>query len=313
MDLKRIRSFLAVAEHGGFRVAAEALGISQPALSAHIAELEAELKVPLVARTTRSVRLTPMGDRFLARARRALDELQTAALELRDEAALQRGRIVVACTPTLAAHRIPLVVGAFMKAFPAIAVEVLDDAAPVVERLVANGGADLGVAPLPERASSLGCSPIAKEKFVAVVPAGDPSAERPRVALQELAARPLIALPSGTSIRGIVEKAFANAGLAYEPLIEVRHHTSALGLVQAGVGSAILPESALSLLGLPKIRVLDLDPAVVRDLGILHRRGEVLSPAANAFIGILHQTFANAAAKAPHPRQPKGPAATSSI
>ena len=106
LDLRRIRSFRAVAEHGGFRAASEVLGISQPTLSAHIAELERELRVALLSRNTRRVCLTRMGERFLNRARRALDDLELAALEIRDEAAMQRGRVVLVCTPTLATHAI---------------------------------------------------------------------------------------------------------------------------------------------------------------------------------------------------------------
>ena len=80
-NLKKLRSFCAVAELGGFGTAAETLGISQSTLSGHIADLEAELRAALIWRTTRKVQLTPSGKRFLVRARQALDDLENAALE----------------------------------------------------------------------------------------------------------------------------------------------------------------------------------------------------------------------------------------
>ena len=170
LELRRIRSFRAVAEHGGFRAAAEALGISQPTLSAHIAELEAELRVPLVARTTRQVRLTPMGERFLVHAKRALDELEHAALELRDQAALERGRVLLACTPTMVAHAVPTAIAAFRDRYPGIAVEVVDDNSGNVERRVLEGAADLGIGPKPDRPGGLSYQSLTSDRFVAVFP-----------------------------------------------------------------------------------------------------------------------------------------------
>lgn len=101
-NINKMRSFIAVAEHGSFRKAAETLNMSQPALSAHVRDLEDGIGVSLLSRTTRSVRLTREGEHFLVRSKRALYEIQSAVRELQDEAALRRGRITVACVPTIA-------------------------------------------------------------------------------------------------------------------------------------------------------------------------------------------------------------------
>src|SRR5690242_19963988 len=100
-NLTRLRSFIAVAQERQFRRAAERIGLSQPALSAHIRELEQDLGVALFSRTTRSVRLTAEGESFLHRAQRALDDLSAAVLELRERAELKRGRVAIAATPTV--------------------------------------------------------------------------------------------------------------------------------------------------------------------------------------------------------------------
>ncbi len=138
IDLRRIRSFLALAEHGGFGVAADALGVSQPTLSAHIAELEVELGVPLVSRTTRRVRLTPLGEKFLVRARRAVEDIQHVTDEIRDEAALQRGRVIVASTRMLATHTVAAAIRIFQEKFPGVIVQIIDDLTPMVERMVSQ-------------------------------------------------------------------------------------------------------------------------------------------------------------------------------
>jgi DNA-binding transcriptional LysR family regulator len=293
LDLRRIRSFHAVADHGGFRAAADALGLSQPTLSAHIAELEAELRVPLLSRTTRRVRLTRMGERFLARTRRALEELQTAALELRDEAALARGRVILACTPTLAAHAVPPALHAFRQKFPAIAITVIDDSSDMVERRVAEGAADIGVAPRPERAADLGYHSLARDEFVAVVPAKALDTAGHTIPLTAIAGEPMISLLPGTSMRRTVEQAFARVELPYEPAFEVRDYATALGLAEAGLGVAILPKSAVARPHDRGTRVYGItEPEISRDIGILLRRGEVLAPAAAELTKMLKRSLA---------------------
>ena len=97
--LRYIATFVCLSETQSFRRAAERLGLSQPAVSAHIRDLERTFGVPLVHRTTRHVSLTPEGQAFAARAKRALDDINMASQDLRDVAAIHRGRVVVACMP----------------------------------------------------------------------------------------------------------------------------------------------------------------------------------------------------------------------
>ena len=292
LDLRRIRSFRAVAEHGGFRAASEALGISQPTLSAHIAELEGELHVTLLSRTTRRVRLTRMGERFLNRARRALDDLELAALEIRDEAALERGRVVLVCTPTLATHAISPALRAFRLKYPAVAVELIDEPSGMVERRLIEGEADIGLAPKPERMSNLAYYQLGRDKFVAVMPAESLPAGTRVMDLADLAGMPMISMMPGTSMRSTIEQAFASAGLSYQPAFQVRNHSTLLGLAEAGLGVAILPESAVMAASERAVRVVELrNPQITRGIGIIQRRGEVLAPAAAELAKVLKRSL----------------------
>jgi LysR family carnitine catabolism transcriptional activator len=292
LDLRRIRSFRAVAEHGGFRAASDALGISQPTLSAHIAELEGELRVTLLSRTTRRVRLTRMGERFLTRARRALDDLELAAREIYDEAALERGRVVLVCTPTLATHAISSALRIFRQKFPAVAVELIDEPSGMVERRLIEGEADIGIAPKPERMASLSYQPLSQDVFVAVMPPGLVAAKSSVVDLADIASMPMISMMPGTSMRTTIEQAFAAAGLAYEPAFEVRNHSTLLGLAEAGLGVAILPESAVMAAAERGIQVVQVrNPQITRDIGIVQRRGMVLAPAAAELAKVLRRSL----------------------
>lgn len=290
IDLRRIRSFLALAEHKGFGVAAEALGVSQPTLSAHIADLEAELGVPLVMRTTRRVRLTPLGERFLMRARRAVDEIQNVTVEIREEAVLQRGRVIVASTRMLAANAVPTAIRIFQDKFPGVSVQLIDGLTPMVERIVLNGEADFGLgarSDLPE----LGFQHIFREDFVLASPRSS-AANRTSDLASRVTEGDLITMPPGSNIRRNIDQAFAPLGITLRPKFEVRDHNTAIGMVQAGLGITLLPPTAFpkgvaKSLSLSRIR----QPHVFRDLGLIFQRGYKLTPVATELSAILRRVI----------------------
>jgi DNA-binding transcriptional LysR family regulator len=290
IDLRRIRSFLALAEHGGFGVAAEALGVSQPTLSAHIADLEAELGVPLVMRTTRRVRLTPLGERFLMRARRAVEDIQSVTVEIREEAELQRGRVIVASTRMLAANAVPTAIRVFQEKFPGVSVQIIDGLTPMVERIVLNGEADFGLGPRSEM-PELGFQHIFREDFVLALPRS-PAPSRTADPSSRIAEGDLITMPPGSNIRRIIDQAFSPLGITIRPKFEVRDHNTAIGMVQAGLGITLLPptafsKSVLKSLLFSKIR----QPHVFRDLGLIFQRGYKLTPVASELSAILRRVI----------------------
>lgn len=280
INLKKLRSFCAVAELGGFGAAAERLGISQSTLSGHIADLEEELRAALVWRTTRRVRLTPSGKRFLARAQQVLADLDNAALELRDQALLQRGRVVLACMPTVASSLAPAAISAFAAKYPLVSIDLLDQPSRMVEGSVLNAEADLGIGSEPEWISALSFEKLATDRFVAVLPASDRNVKDKTVRVAELGKRRLITLMPSPSIRRAVEKIFSETGLPFEPRYQVARQTTALALVEAGLGVALLPETAIPR-SLPRgLHVAAVKPSILRSIGIIQRRGDALSPPA---------------------------------
>jgi DNA-binding transcriptional LysR family regulator len=296
IDLRRIRSFLALAEHGGFGVAAEALGVSQPTLSAHIADLEGELGVPLVTRTTRRVRLTPLGERFLTRARRAVEEIQHVTLEIREEAVLQRGRVIVASTRMLAAHAVPTAIRIFHEKFPGVSVQIIDGLSPMVERIVLNGEADFGLGPRSEN-PALGFQHIFREDFVLASPRL-PAGNRIADPLSRVAEGDLITMPPGSNLRRIIDQAFAPLGITIRAKFEVRDHNTVIGMVQAGLGITLLPATAFpksisKSVSLSKIH----KPHVFRDLGLIFQRGYKLTPVASELSAILRRVVHKQKAK----------------
>ena len=106
-DLQQLQAFVAVADRGSFRAAADSIHLSAPALSRRIDKLEKVLGARLLHRTTRAVALTPLGRVFLERARAALDDLESAILGIADIASSRAGRVTLACVPSAALHFLP--------------------------------------------------------------------------------------------------------------------------------------------------------------------------------------------------------------
>jgi|SRR5580700_7726339 LysR family carnitine catabolism transcriptional activator len=180
-SIGQLRAFAAVAEHGSFRKAANQLDLSQPALSNQIRDLEQTVRISLFHRTTRSVQLTEDGEQFLVRVRRALDDLDSGLLEIRDQAAIKGGRVIVACLPPVACSVLPKVIASFIKEHPGIEIGVLDEyEVPLVQRVLSRE-ADFGLGSEPFRNEDLLFTKILEDSFIAVAPADHAIAGQPSV------------------------------------------------------------------------------------------------------------------------------------
>jgi len=291
-SLAKIRSFIAVAEHASFRRASEDLLLSQPALSTHIRDLEADLGVVLLSRTTRSVRLTSAGEHFLIRAKRVVSELQSVMLELKDQAALRRGRVTVACLPTVASSSLPAALATFTREHPGVQVEVLDEVADVLYQRVVSRQADIGIGPAQPKKQDLEFVPIVDDHFRAVFPSDHAFAGRKTVKLAELTKYPFLTLAAHTNVRSILDRAFEDAGHVVDPKYSFCHHYTLGGMVEAGLGITALPSMSLSILGHPRLMSARIvDPLVMRVIGVLRRPNEELSPAATAFLRVVWDVF----------------------
>lgn len=291
VSLARIRSFAVIAEEKQFRKASEKLGLSQPALSTHIRDLERELGIALFSRTTRSVRLTVEGERFLHRVQALLHDLDAAVMEVRDQALLRRGRVMVAATPSVMANILPAAISAFVAKFPAVHVEIVEDSSDGVERRVQEGDVDFGIGPLPGKRSDLNFSFLVRDQFVGVIPHGHPLTNRRRVALRQLVGYPLISTRPETSIHIMLERALAKQGLHARTRYTVTQHQTVVSMVAAGLGVALLPAQALTTLDCSRVSITKIDHDIAREIGVLQRKGGESSSACKAFLHLLKRLY----------------------
>jgi DNA-binding transcriptional LysR family regulator len=197
----------------------------------------------------------------------------------------------VASIPSVASRIMPDVLASFSARYPCIDVQMIELGARDVERCVASGNADLGIAAAPDRNSELSFSFMLRDRFVGLVPPSSPLARRRRVPLDALFEYPLITTVAGTSIHSTLERACREHGQTLRVTHSVTQHQTVVAMVAAGLGVALLP--ALSLAdNIPVARITIADPPITRDLGVVQRKGEASSAAASEFIAALRLTFA---------------------
>ncbi|MEO6984054.1 MAG: LysR substrate-binding domain-containing protein [Paralcaligenes sp.] len=287
-DLQELQAFVAVSEKLSFREAAEELNISAPALSRRIEKLESILGVKLFERSTRHVMLTNVGRTFLDHSRSALDELEGAMLGIADLAAQRRGMVTVACVPSAAYYFLPTVIARFTKSYPQIRVRILDESANTVLNAVINRQADFGINFIGTQEADLEFEPIFTERFVLAVHTGHPLSRRRKIRWEELCDERFMTVGKSSGNRVLIDSALAQSARRPTSFFEVAHVQSLLGLVEAGLGVAAVPQLALpaknhsTLKGIPLI-----EPEVSRTLGLLCRKNSPLSPAANVLYALI--------------------------
>ncbi|MEV4925348.1 LysR family transcriptional regulator [Streptomyces roseoverticillatus] len=196
MDLRALRCFVAVAEEGHFGRAAARLHLAQPPLSRRIRDLEADLGCRLFDRIPTGARLTPAGEVLLAEARDLLERAERARERVRGAEA---GRVLVLGTVAGAGLEVgPVALAALRRDHPGVRVRLRE--APITDPTAGlrEGRVDLALTRLPFDTEGLRIRPLGEEPVVAVVPADDRLATRPRLSAADLAERRRFRLPQGT-------------------------------------------------------------------------------------------------------------------
>jgi DNA-binding transcriptional LysR family regulator len=290
VGLRQLRAFLAVARRGSFTRAAEDVALSQSAVSLSVRQLENELGLKLLDRTTRQVQLTAIGSTLVATGSRLIDELDATLRELRDIGEQHRGRVVMACVPAVARSLMPKCVVYCASKWPSISLSIDDSAASEVIRKVARGEAEFGIASGEITSADLLVQPLVDDPFRLVCRRDDPLAEKQSVRWTQLTGRRLVMLDNTSGSRQVIEAALSSTGTQVEVFLELAQPSSVLGMVESGVGIAIVPQLAAPRSDDAVLATLRLvRPAVNRTILLLRRRDRSLSPAASAvWAALLH-------------------------
>lgn len=306
ITLRQLRVFLAVAQQQNFSRAGEAVGLTQPAVSRSITDLEQQLGVQLLHRSTREVELSDAGRLLQGRATRVLDELDAALLEVRGLATQRHGRVRVASSPTLSAHLMPECIARCAQQHPGLQLLLLDRIQQGALDSVRAGEVDFGVVIDPTDAEDLHCEAILSEPFCLVCPADHVLAQRREVHWRDLAGHPLVLLDHASGSRRLIDRVLEQHAPDCQVVQEVGHTTTIFSMVQAGLGITVVPrlacaEQGVESAGLVHRRLL---PAVERQIMLVHRRHRQLAPVVQ-LVWDLVRAVAHARWGKPRRRQPR--------
>ncbi len=245
MELRHLRYFVTVAEELHFGRAAARLFIAQPPLSQQIQQLERELGVALFARTSRRVLLTPAGAAFLTEARQILASVEAAAAGAKRAARGETGWLGIGFAASATYDLLPAVLHDFRAEFPEVALSLQELNAAEQASALRDKSIHVGFArpyaPLPE----VTIDSVHREPFLAALPEGHRLTAHETLPLSALAEEPFISFPllPPPSYAEAVRRACEAAGFTPRVTQEVREMQTALSLVAAGFGAALLPAS----------------------------------------------------------------------
>ncbi len=286
MELRQLRSLLAVEEAGSFSAAAEALDTVQSNISSHISRLERELNTLLIDRRTGT--LTEEGEIVARRSRRLLEELEEIYSDLDGLKADITGRVRLGVIATTASWLLPFLLDRLNTTHPRLEIEIAEGTAASLQRRLHSGNIDLALLTTPLTIDGLTFESLFTETYVLIVGQDHPLAQQQSISLYEAVQYPLIVPPNHVAFREELEAMAATRGLQLRHTAEIDGLHIVAILALAGFGSAILPSSAILSLSQVQPRVsipiADLNP---RRVGVGRYRNRIQSAASKAVVETL--------------------------
>ncbi|WP_218239985.1 LysR family transcriptional regulator [Comamonas fluminis] len=245
VSLRQLRAFVAVATSQSFSRAADALALTQPAVSRNVTELEQALGLQLLYRTTREVEPTEAGRLLLGNVQRVLEDLDACLQEVQGLATQGRGRVKVASSPTLSAHLLPQCIARAKQQSPGVNIQLLDRIQSDVLLSVRSGEVDFGVVIDPSEKQDLHAQTILTEPFCLVCLSSDQLARKKEVHWAELAGQPLVLLDHASGSRRLIDAALQAHGALASVVQDVGHTTTIYSMVEQGLGLSVVPQLAI--------------------------------------------------------------------
>ena len=290
MTLEQLRIFVAVAERQHMTRAAEALNLTQQAVSSAIVAMENAHSVPLFHRVGRRIELTEAGSVFLEEARSVLARAAAAELALSELGGLKRGTLAVQASQTIASYWLPRRLVAFHQAYPGIALHVGMGNTAQVAKAVMDGAAELGFIEGAIDEPALSCEPFGEDRLALVVAPAHPWAGRDRVEASELPQFDWVLREVGSGTRAAFESSLERLGVSPRLLkvaLELPSNEAVLDAVAAGGGATVISELAADAAlrsGALRRVLIDLPP---RPFFVVRHRERYRCKAADAFLLIV--------------------------
>ena len=291
MEIRQLRYFLATVRLGTVGAAAAEHFVTQPAVSLQLRKLESALGQKLLVRRGRRLVPTDAGLALATRAEDVLRSLDALDAELRGINQLEHGYLRVGNTDAASVYVLPEVYRAFHHAYPGVRIEItVGDTRQLLDALAA-GRIEFATVTLPVEGPGLVVRPVYREEMVPVAHPAHALATRRRIGLHALVEEGIIAYPSGSTTRRMIDAVFEGHGVSVRARMEISSPEAMKGLAQAGLGVSVLPRPVVA----GEIRRKTLKVVALsgvhfeREIGVVHRSAESLSPAARTFLAMVEK------------------------
>lgn len=286
LNLAHLATFRLVIQRGSFSAAADVLGISQPAVSLQIRQLEHFLRSRLLERTGRGVKATAAGLALLTHGERIEQVVEETLRSLDAFSHEVSGTVSLGTGATACIHLLPPLLQQLRETYPLLKVGVTTGNTPGVVRAIEENRLDLGLATMPVSGRGLEITPILDEEFVCISAQEEECEPTP----DSLHILPLIAFESGSGTRALIDAWFQASGLQPEPVMQLGSIEAIKRMVRAGLGYSIVPRMAVEQVADREgLCVLSLTPVLHRQLAIVMRQDKILSKGISGLIRLLQQ------------------------
>lgn len=293
LNLDHLVTFRMVISRGSFSGAAEALGISQPAVSLQIRQLEQVFQVRLIERTSRGIKPTPAG-MTLSEHSMKIDAAVGAAVESvslhSDEIT---GTVVVGTGATACIHLLPPLLQQLRLRHPLLKVDVRTGNTSDIVRGVEENRIDIGLVTLPAAGKCLSVIPLGTDEFVVIMEKDLSGRSAKPLSPDDLLPLPLIIFEPGSGTRSLIDEWFRDAGYAARPVMELGSIEAIKRMVRAGLGYSIVPRMAVDVMEEREgLSLHSMVPPHYRTLGTIMREDRIVSRGINEVLKQLHCGFA---------------------
>lgn len=247
VTLNQLRVFREVARQGHVTRAAEALFVSQPAVSRCVKDLERQVGMPLLEPVGRRVQITEAGRILLAYAERVLTDISDAERSLAELKDGETGRLVLGASSTPGTYLLPELLGQFRRAYPRVEVALEITGSQEVLARILDGRLDVGLVGEADFASTLSVELFRRDTLVLIVSPAHPLAGRPVLQLSDLRDETFVLRESGSSTRQVLERSLTAHGFRPKNVLELGTTEAVKKAVGAGLGVSFVSEYAVQL------------------------------------------------------------------
>lgn len=285
MDIKPLRYLVTVADLGSFTLAAERLGVAQPAVSMSIRNMEKHLGLSLLDRGEKRVRPTAEGELLLVHARRILAEVEAAELALNEARGLTKGEVRIGIPSMLGSYYFPPILMAFKHRHQNLNLAVYEDGTRSLQKKIREGSLDVGVIVADSVPDDLEAMPFLQEEMVVCVPRDHPFADLPSVSFDAFFQEELVLFKEGYFHREFVDRICAASGLTPRVAFESNLIPLTKSIVRQGFGITVFLRMVLK--DEPDLVAVPFSDPVFLQMSIAWKKGAYQSIADRAFVEFL--------------------------